>query len=265
MPHLMLGDHLVKSRLLLGTAQYPSLAELNDAARACATEVVTVALRRQMLGSNKEAGNHFWQWLQGLGCHILPNTAGCFTAKEAIVTAQMAREVFQTHWIKLEVIGNDYTLQPNPLELIVAARELIQQGFEVFPYCTEDLVIAEHLVDLGCRILMPWAAFIGSGQGILNPLALKTLRHRLPNTTLIIDAGIGAPSHAAFAMELGMDGVLLNTAVAHAEKPAQMARAFAQAIEAGRLAYTAGLMAKREFAQPSTPTLGTPFWHYEQK
>lgn len=265
MSGLVLGDTVVQSRLLLGTAQYPSLTELNDAVRASATEVVTVALRRQVSGKNKEAGQSFWQCLQGLGCHILPNTAGCFTAKEAIVTAQMAREVFNTHWIKLEVIGNDYTLQPNPMELIAATRELIQQGFEVFPYCTEDLVIAEHLVDLGCRILMPWASFIGSGQGILNPLAFKTLRYRLPNTTLIVDAGIGAPSHAAFAMELGVDAVLLNTAVAQAEKPAQMARAFAQAIEGGRLAYSAGLMAKKEFAQPSTPTLGTPFWHYEHE
>jgi thiazole synthase len=212
----------------------------------------------------QENGRSFWQWLQKLNCHILPNTAGCYTAKDAITTAQMAREIFATHWIKLEVIGDTYTLQPDPFALVAAARELIAQGFEVFPYCTEDLVVAEKLVALGCRILMPWAAPIGSAQGILNPLAIKTLRHRLPDVTLIIDAGIGAPSHAAFAMELGVDAVLVNTAVALAENPSQMAQAFAHAVEAGHLAYRSGLIEKREFASPSTPVIGTPFWQQQE-
>jgi thiazole synthase len=260
----ILASRTVQSRLLLGTALYPSLDDLQAAVVAAETNVITVSLRRQSAGqSNGKNGNAFWDWLKTLNCHILPNTAGCRTAKEAITTAQMAREVFNTQWIKLEVIGDEYALAPDPFALVIAAKELISQGFEVFPYCTDDLVVAQKLVDAGCRIIMPWAAPIGSGQGLLNPFALKTLRARLPDITIIIDAGIGAPSQAALALELGCDGVLINTAVALAQAPAQMAAAFAHAVRAGRLAYHAGLMEKRDFASPSTPVLGTPFWQQE--
>jgi thiazole synthase len=173
----------------------------------------------------------------------------------------MAREIFNTPWIKLEVIGDDYTLQPDPVALIEAAARLVADGFEVFPYTTDDLVVAKRLMDVGCRILMPWAAPIGSGRGVMNPYALKTLRARLPEAILIVDAGLGKPSQAAQVMEMGFDGVLLNSAVALAEDPVTMARAFALGVESGRLGYEAGPMAEREMAVPSTPTLGTPFWH----
>jgi len=173
----------------------------------------------------------------------------------------MAREVFNTHWIKLETVGDDYTLQPDPFALLEAARVLCQEGFEVFPYTTEDLVVCERLLDVGCRILMPWGSPIGSGQGLTNVRGLKTLRSRLPEAQLIVDAGIGAPSHAALAMELGFDGVLLNSAISQASDPASMAQAFAHAVDCGRQGYQAGLMETREFATPSTPVVGTPFWH----
>ena len=159
------------------------------------------------------------------------------------------------------MIGDDYSLQPDPFALLEAAKELIAQGFEVFPYCTDDLVLAERLVEAGCKILMPWGAPIGTGKGLINPYALKNLRQRLPEITLIVDAGIGAPSHAAQAMELGYDGVLLSTAVAQSPMPVLMAEGFKHAVIAGRAAYEAGLMPERDLAQPSTPTIGTPFWH----
>lgn len=255
-----LADKEFKSRLLLGTARYSSPECLKDAIARSGTEIVTVSLRRQAAGD----GSKFWNILRGLNVSVLPNTAGCRSAEEAIATARMARELFGTHWIKLEVIGDEYTLQSDPFGLVEAAKILIAEGFEVFPYTTDDLVVAERLVAAGCRILMPWGSPIGSGQGLINPQALKTLRARLPNIMLILDAGIGAPSHASQAMELGYDAVLLNTAVALAEDPPKMAEAFAKAIEAGRLAYEAGVMAPRTFAEPSTPTLGTPFWQEEK-
>jgi len=194
----------------------------------------------------------------------LPNTAGCHTAKEAITTAEMAREIFQTNWLKLEVIGDDYNLQPDPFALVEAAEQLIKRRFNVFPYCTDDLILCRRLVDVGCRVLMPWGSPIGTGQGLLNKVNLVTLRERFTELPLIIDAGIGAPSHASEAMELGFDAVLLNTAVAKARQPATMATAFAKAIDAGRLAWEAGLMQKRQTASPSTPTIGQPFWHKKQ-
>ena len=254
-----LADKNINSRLLIGSALYPSPDIMQQAIQASATEVITVSLRRQNTAGN--SGQDFWQLLKDLDCHILPNTAGCHSAKEAITTAQMAREVFNTHWIKLEIIGDDYNLQPDPFALLEATRELVEQGFEVFPYCTDDLVLCQKLVDAGCRILMPWGAPIGTGKGLLNPYALKTLRERLPEITLIVDAGLGLPSHATQALELGYDGILLNTAIAKAKDPVQMAEAFKQATLAGRTAYEAGAMLERDLAKPSTPTLGTPFWH----
>ena len=172
--------------------------------------------------------------------------------------AHMAREVYGTPWIKLEVVGDEYTLQPDPLELVDAARQLARDGFTVFPYCTDDLVTCKRLLDAGCPLLMPWGAPIGSGQGLLNPFALRLLRERLPGVVLIVDAGIGAPSHAAQALELGFDAVLLNSAVSQSPDPVRMAGAFRQAIAAGRAAYRAGVMARQDFAVATTPVTGNP-------
>jgi thiazole synthase len=252
----------LKSRLLLGTARYPSPEILSEAVKASETDVVTIALRRE--SPTEKAGARFWEMVQGLGVKVLPNTAGCRTAKEAITTALMARDLFETEWIKLEVIGDDYTLQPDTLALVEAAAVLIDKGFEVLPYTTEDLIVAQRLIEVGCRVVMPWGSYIGSGKGLVNSFGLETLRERLPDATLIVDAGLGKPSEAARAMEMGFDGVLVNSAVALAGDPPGMARAFARAVEAGRTAYESGLMPTREMAAPSTPALGTPFWHAEE-
>ncbi|MEZ5787379.1 MAG: thiazole synthase [Xanthobacteraceae bacterium] len=246
-------------RLLIGTALYPSPAIMQDAIRASGAEIVTVSLRRESLGGR--SGNAFWSLIRALDVAVLPNTAGCRSVHEAVTTAQLARELFDTPWIKLEVIGDDETLQPDVFGLVEAAAILIKDGFEVFPYCTEDLTVAQRLRDAGCQVIMPWAAPIGSARGLVNRDALKLLRARLPEVTLVVDAGLGAPSHAAEALELGYDAVLLNTAVAKAADPVGMARAFRIAVEAGRLAFESGLMGPRDFASPSTPVVGTPFWH----
>ncbi|MBI2751393.1 MAG: thiazole synthase [Burkholderiales bacterium] len=251
-----IGGRTLTSRFFLGTAGYPSPQVLQDAIRASGTQVVTVSLRRQ-LAQGSEASD-FFALVRETGAHLLPNTAGCHTAREAITLAHMARELFDTHWIKLEVVGDAHTLQPDPFELVDAARQLVKDGFEVFPYCTDDLVSCQRLLDVGCNILMPWGAPIGSGQGLVNPGALRTLRARLPGVPLIVDAGIGAPSDAVQAMELGLDGVLLNTAVAQAVDPVRMARAFGMAIAAGRMGFEAGVMAKQDMAVASTPVAGYP-------
>jgi thiazole synthase len=253
-----LADKQVQSRLLIGTAQYPSLDIMCDALRESQSNIVTISLKRKMHGDVTQ--NTFWHVIKQLPVHWLPNTAGCHLAQEAVNLAEMARELFSTNWIKLEVIGDDFNLQPDPFELIKAADMLIKRGFEVFPYCTDDLVLCQRLHDAGCRILMPWAAPIGSGKGVINPYALEVLRLRLPHATLIVDAGIGKPSQAASVMELGFDGVLLNTAVALADNPVQMAGAFRDAVKAGRAAYEAGLMPVRNLANPSTSLIDTPFW-----
>lgn len=244
----------LSSRLLLGTAQYPSPAILADAVRASRTEVVTVSLRRE--AARGRAGEGFWSLIRELGVRVLPNTAGCHSVKEAVTTAQMAREVFATSWIKLEVIGDTDTLQPDVFGLVEGARILAQDGFEVFPYTTDDLGVAERLVEAGCQVLMPLAAPIGSGRGLNNPFGLRALRSRFPDIPLVVDAGIGLPSHAAAAMEIGFDAVLLNTAVAKAGDPVAMAAAFAAAVEAGRVAHGADPIEPRDMAQPSTPLLG---------
>jgi thiazole synthase len=250
------------SRLLLGTAQYPSPDCLRQAVAASGAEIVTVSLRRE--SARARTGQGFWTLIEELGCRVLPNTAGCRTAKEAIATAHMARELFGTNWIKLEVIGNDDTLQPDLFGLVEAAGVLSGEGFEVLPYTTEDLSAAERLVAAGCIVLMPWAAPIGSARGLVNKDALKTLRAYFPDIPIIIDAGLGAPSHAAEVMELGYDAVLLNTAVAKAGDPVKMAAAFAKAVDAGRLAFEAGLIEPRDMASPSTPVAGTPFFTIDQ-
>ncbi|MCL5776003.1 thiazole synthase [Limibaculum sp. FT325] len=247
----------VESRLMLGTALYPSPAILAEAVRASGAGIVTVSLRRE--AAEARAGQAFWEMIRALGVRVLPNTAGCHSVREAVTTAQMAREVFGTDWIKLEVIGEEDTLQPDLFGLVEAARILIADGFKVFPYTTEDLVAARRLVDAGCEVLMPWGAPIGSGQGLVNPYGLRTMRAHFPDVTLVIDAGIGLPSHAARAMEMGFDAVLLNTAVAKAGDPVAMARAFARAVEAGRLACEADPMEPRDMAAPSTPVMGKAF------
>ena len=254
---LRIGDIELESRFFQGTAGYPSPQVLQEAIAASGTQVVTVSLKRQLAAAS--APNDFYGLIRASGAHLLPNTAGCKTAREAVTLAQMARELFDTRWIKLEVIGDDYTLQPDPFELVDAARTLVKDGFEVFPYCTDDLVTCQRLLDVGCRILMPWGAPIGSGQGLLNPTALRTLRARLPEALLVVDAGIGSPKDAIQAMELGYDAVLVNTAVSNAHDPVKMARAFKLAVQAGRLAYEAGMMAKQDMAVPSTPVTGQPF------
>lgn len=247
----------VQSRLLLGTAGYPSPAILSQAVQASRTDVVTVSLRRESSGDR--AGQGFWSLVRDLKVRVLPNTAGCHSVKEAVTTAHMAREVFGTSWIKLEVIGEDDTLQPDVFGLVEAARILSAEGFQVFPYTTEDLIVAERLLEAGCEVLMPWGAPIGSGRGLNNLFGLKALRARFADVPLIVDAGIGVPSHAAQALELGFDAVLINTAVARAVDPVQMAGAFALAVEAGRAAYLAGPVEPRDLAVPSTPLIGRAF------
>lgn len=251
---LELYGKTVSSRLLLGTARYPSPAILAEAVRRSKTEIVTVSLRRETAGG--KAGGAFFQLIRDLGVHVLPNTAGCHSAREAVLTAKMAREIFGTTWIKLEVIGHHDTLQPDVFELVEAAKILGSEGFEVFPYTTDDLVVGEKLLAAGCRVLMPWCAPIGSAMGPQNLPALRSMRAEFQGVPLIVDAGIGRPSHATEVMELGYDAVLLNTAVASAGDPADMAEAFAKAIEAGHLAHRAGMLEPRDMAVPSTPVIG---------
>ena len=246
----------LRNPLMLGTAQYPSLAILEQAFRASCAGVATVSLRREGAGG---AGQAFWQCIKDLDVLVLPNTAGCHTVKEAVTTAHMAREVFETRWIKLELIGHTDSLQPDVFQLVEAARILIEDDFQVFPYTTEDLIVAERLLQAGCEVLMPWGAPIGSGRGLNNEYALRALRAEFPDVPLVIDAGIGLPSHAAHAMELGYDAVLLNTAVARAGDPVAMAKAMMQAVEAGRLAYEAGPIEARDMAEASTPVIGKAF------
>lgn len=254
-----IGGKTLRSHLFLGTAQYPSPEILVQALEASGTHVATVSLRRQ--SPDSQGGRKFWDLLRTLDIHLLPNTAGCRTVREAVTTAHMARELFGVNWIKLEIIGDDFTLQPDPFGLVEAADILIREGFEVFPYMTEDFIVAKRLIDVGCSILMPWVAPIGTGKGALNLYALRLLRERLPDVRLIADAGLGLPSHAAQIMELGYDGVLLNSAVALSEDPVSMASAFAMAVNAGFLANRAGPMPPRDMAAPSTPVIGMPFWH----
>ncbi|SLN73842.1 Thiazole synthase [Roseovarius gaetbuli] len=250
-------DTEVASRLMLGTAQYPSPAILAEAFKRSGAGIATVSVRREAGG--ERAGQDFWDLIADLGVKVLPNTAGCHSVREAVTTAQMARELFDTPWIKLEVIGHADTLQPDPFGLVEAARILSDDGFQVFPYCTEDLVLCDRLIEAGCRVLMPWGAPIGTGLGLNNIYGLRSLRAHFPDVPLVVDAGLGLPSQAAHAMELGYDAVLLNTAVAKAGNPALMAEGFARALEAGRLAFEADPMEPRDMAAPSTPVLGKAF------
>lgn len=256
-PAVSFYGEALHSALLLGTARYPSPAILADAIRESRTEVVTVSLRRESAGDG--SGQKFWDLIQDLGVRVLPNTASCYSVKEAVTTAHMAREVFDTDWIKLEVIGHSDTLQPDIFGLVEAARILNEDGFKVFPYCTEDLVLADKLLQVGCEVLMPWGAPIGSGRGLNNPYGLKSLRAHFEEVPLVVDAGIGLPSHAAQAMELGCNAVLLNTAVARAGDPVAMAGAFRDAVIAGGAAYRADPIEMSDMASASTPVLGKAF------
>lgn len=244
----------IDSPLMLGTAGYPSPRILADAFARSGAGIATVSLRREAGG-----GQDFWALIRSLGVRLLPNTAGCHSAREAVTTAQMAREVFATDWIKLEVIGHADTLQPDVFELVEAARILASDGFKVFPYCTEDLTVCDRLLAAGCQVLMPWGAPIGSGLGLNNPHGLRAVRAAFPDVPLVVDAGIGLPSHAAAAMEMGYDAILLNSAVARAGDPAAMAAAMADAIRAGRAAGLADPMERTDMAIPSTPVIGRAF------
>lgn len=262
MDKLIIAGEEICSRLWLGSAMYSSPEVMLNSLKYVEPGFVTVSLRRQT--AHQVADNGYWaylqQWLQRSSTRILPNTSGCFNASEAIRLAVMARELFATEWIKLEVIGDEYTLQPHTLQLLEAAKELIAQGFKVLPYTTDDLVLCEALAEAGCPAIMPWGAPIGTGKGLINPYQLTTLRKRLPNIPLIIDAGLGRPSQAMEAMEMGFDAVLLNTAVAKSPDPIAMASAFDFAVRGGRQAHLAGLMEERQTASPSTPITGMPFW-----
>jgi thiazole synthase len=255
---LKLYGQSFSTRILLGTARYESPATLLEAINVAEPAMVTVALRKQI--QSGITGQSFWEIVRNAKRPLLPNTAGCHTVKEALNTASMARELFQTDWLKLEVIGDDQNLQPDPFGLVEAATELVKQGFRVLPYCTEDFVLCRRLLDAGCEVLMPWAAPIGTGQGPRNPKALRELRDRLPDVPLIVDAGLGLPSHACQVMEWGFDGVLVNTAISRAIDPVRMAAAFADATRAGRLGNLAGPMVEQDLAVASTPEIGKPFW-----
>lgn len=240
------------SRLIVGTGKYRSFDEMKAAHAASGAEMVTVAVRRVPLDRSEESFlDHLDPKLV-----ILPNTAGCYTAEEAIRTARLAREALDTDLIKLEVIGDQTTLFPDNEQTLSAARVLVSEGFTVLPYFSDDLIMAKKLLDAGCAAVMPLAAPIGSGLGVQNPANLRIMREQLPGATIIVDAGVGTASDAAVAMELGADAVLMNTAIAEAQHPEQMARAMRLALEAGRLAYLAGRMPKRLYASASSPLTG---------
>jgi len=251
---LIIAGKTYNSRLIVGTGKYATYQQNADAARAAGAEIVTVALRRVNLSNPNE--DRLTDFVKPDEFTYLPNTAGCYTAKEAVFTAQLAREALETDWVKLEVIGDDETLYPDAVQLLKAASDLVADGFQVFAYCGDDPITARKLADLGCAAVMPLAAPIGSGMGLVNPYALRIIRELIPDVPLVVDAGIGTASDAARAMEIGYDGVLLNTAVSGAQHPAQMAAAIRHAVTAGRLARAAGRIPRRLYAQASTPDDG---------
>src|SRR5919107_2850338 len=249
---LIIAGREFSSRLIIGTGKYRSHEEMRSAHRASAAEMVTVAVRRVPLDRSSESFlDHLDPRLT-----ILPNTAGCYTAQEAIRTARLAREALQTDLVKLEVIGDQVTLFPDNEQTLEAARVLVREGFTVLPYFSDDLIMAKKLLDAGCAAVMPLAAPIGSGLGVQNPANLRIMREQLPDALIIVDAGVGTASDAAVAMELGADAVLMNTAIAEAQQPEQMARAMRLGIEAGRQAYLAGRMPRRLYASASSPLPG---------
>ena len=248
---LKIAGKLFSSRFLIGTSRYPNQQIMLGAIEASGAEIVTVAVRRVSL----DGGGEGLFDLLGDRFHLLPNTAGCFTARDAVVTAELAREALGTNWIKLEVIGDEETLFPDVEQLLPAAAELVKKGFIVLPYCNDDPITCKKLEDIGCAAVMPLAAPIGSGMGIRNPYNLRIIREQC-SLPIIVDAGVGTASDAAVALELGCDGILLNTAVAGARDPVKMAHAMRLGIEAGRLAYEAGRIPRKLYATASTPTEG---------
>jgi thiazole synthase len=247
---LEIGGRTLRSRLILGTGGFKRLETLAEAIRA---ELVTLALRR----IDPQARGSLTDVLDECGVELLPNTAGCYTARDAVVTAKLAREAFGTDWVKLEVIGDDRTLLPDAPELLLAAEELVADGFTVLPYTNDDPILARRLEDVGCAAVMPLGSPIGSGMGLLNTYNLRLIREQA-NVPVVLDAGVGTASDAALAMELGCDAVLCASAISRAEDPVTMARAIRLGVEAGRLAYRAGRIPRRLYAQASTPTEGVP-------
>jgi thiazole synthase len=261
---LTIAGRTLRSRLLLGSGGFSSLTLLAEAIRASGSELVTVALRRIEVGGNEVGGNpgknpshrgSLIDVLEREGVELLPNTAGCFTARDAVLTAKLAREAFQTDWVKLEVIGDEDTLLPDAPELLKAAERLVDDGFVVLPYTTDDPVLARRLVDVGCAAVMPLGAPIGSGMGIRNPYNISLIREAV-RVPVVLDAGVGTASDAALAMELGCDAVMVASAVSRAQDPVAMARAMRAAVEAGRLARGAGRIPRRTYARASTPSEG---------
>lgn len=250
---LVISDRTFSSRLIIGTGGVRSLEALEQAIVASGAEMATVAMRRV----STDATGSILDVIERTGCTVLPNTAGCFTAQDAIVTARLAREALETDWIKLEVIGDDKTLLPDPVELLDAAETLIDDGFVVLAYTNDDPILARRLEDLGCSAVMPLGSPIGSGMGIRNTYNIKLIVEQT-SAPVILDAGIGTASDAAIAMELGCDGVLLASAVTRAQDPAIMAEAMRKAVEAGRLAFRSGRIPRRLYAEPSSTFEGLP-------
>lgn len=251
--HFMIAGKPYRSRLIVGTGKYKDLAENAAAVEAAGAEIVTVAVRRVNVTNPKEP--MLVDYIDPKKVMYLPNTAGCFTAEDALRTLRLAREAGGWKLVKLEVLGDQKTLYPDMVETLRAAEVLLKEGFDVMVYCSDDPIMAKRLEDLGCCAIMPLAAPIGSGLGIQNPINIRLIIEQ-SKVPVLVDAGVGTASDAAIAMELGCDGVLMNTAIAEAKHPIQMARAMKLAVEAGRLAYLAGRMPKRKYADPSSPLAG---------
>jgi thiazole synthase len=251
---LVIAGRSFASRLIVGTGKYRSLPEMARALEASGAEIVTVAVRRIPL--NQPGQPSLLDYIDRQRYFLLPNTAGCYTAEEAIRTARLARELGLSNWVKLEVIGDQQTLFPDTEELLRATRTLVAEGFVVLPYTNDDLVVARKLIDAGAAAVMPLGAPIGSGLGIQNMTTLRILRERIQEVPLIVDAGVGTASDATVAMELGYDGVLMNTAIAGAQDPVRMAEAMREAVSAGRKAYLAGRIPKKLYATASSPLEG---------
>jgi len=250
---LKIAGRTLRSRLLLGTGGFPSLELMADAIAASGSELVTVTLRR----IDPSARGSLVDVLADAGVQLLPNTAGCHTARDAVLTAKLAREAFDTDWVKLEVIGDEDTLLPDAPELLRAAEELVDDGFVVLPYTTDDPVLARRLVDVGCAAVMPLGSPIGSGMGIRNPYNIALIRDAV-QVPVVLDAGVGTASDAALAMELGCDAVMVASAISRAQDPVRMASAMRAAVEAGRLARGAGRIPRRLYATASTSNEGLP-------
>ena len=251
---LVIAGRAFRSRLIVGTGKYRSLQEMVRAHEASGAEMVTVAVRRVNLTDRTKES--LLDYIDREKFFLLPNTAGCYSADEAMRTARLGREVGLSNWVKLEVIGDQQTLFPDTEELLRATRELVKEGFIVLPYTNDDLIVARKLIDAGAAAVMPLGAPIGSGMGIQNEANIRILRERITEVPLIVDAGVGTASDAAVAMELGADGVLMNTAIAEAQDTVLMAEAMRAAVEAGRKAYLAGRIAKKLYATASSPLTG---------